>query len=178
MDEFDTLMNLVVGDVATEARRSYSLTVGDDADGFKITGHIGFGSTSEVYSAVNPDFGTECALKILREGDSSGVERFTHEAQLLVGIRHNNIVRVFRAGQWKGRAWIAMERLRALPENPTPDQVREWLLKICSAVTALSNAGIVHRDIKAGNILWDPVRGEPVLADFGIATKTGSKSSS
>ena len=178
MDEFDTLMNLVVGDVATEARRSYSLTVGDDVDGFKITGHIGFGATSEVYSAVNPDFGTECALKILREGDSSGVERFTHEAQLLVGIRHNNIVRVFRAGQWKGRAWIAMERLRALPENPTPDQVREWLLKICSAVTALSNAGIVHRDIKAGNILWDPVRGEPVLADFGIATKTGSKSSS
>ena len=178
MDEFDTLMNLVVGDVATEARRSYSLTVGDDVDGFKITGHIGFGATSEVYSAVNPDFGTECALKILREGDSSGVERFTREAQLLVGIRHNNIVRVFRAGQWKGRAWIAMERLRALPENPTPDQVREWLLKICSAVTALSNAGIVHRDIKAGNILWDPVRGEPVLADFGIATKTGSKSSS
>lgn len=178
MDEFDTLMNLVVGDVATEARRSYSLTVGDDVDGFKITGHIGFGATSEVYSAVNPDFGTECALKILSEGDSSGVERFTREAQLLVGIRHNNIVRVFRAGQWKGRAWIAMERLRALPENPTPDQVREWLLKICSAVTALSNAGIVHRDIKAGNILWDPVRGEPVLADFGIATKTGSKSSS
>lgn len=178
MDEFDTLMNLVVGDVATEARRSYSLAVGDDVDGFKITGHIGFGATSEVYSAVNPDFGTECALKILREGDSSGVERFTREAQLLVGIRHNNIVRVFRAGQWKGRAWIAMERLRALPENPTPDQVREWLLKICSAVTALSNAGIVHRDIKAGNILWDPVRGEPVLADFGIATKTGSKSSS
>ena len=178
MDEFDTLMNLVVGDVATEARRSYSLAVGDDVDGFKITGHIGFGATSEVYSAVNPDFGTECALKILREGDSSGVERFTHEAQLLVGIRHNNIVRVFRAGQWKGRAWIAMERLRALPESPTPDQVREWLLKICSAVTALSNAGIVHRDIKAGNILWDPVRGEPVLADFGIATKTGSKSSS
>lgn len=178
MDEFDTLMNLVVGDVATEARRSYSLSVGDEVDGFKITGHIGFGATSEVYSAVNPDFGTECALKILREGDSSGVERFTHEAQLLVGIRHNNIVRVFRAGQWKGRAWIAMERLRALPENPTPGQVREWLLKICSAVTALSNAGIVHRDIKAGNILWDPVRGEPVLADFGIAAKTGTKSSS
>ena len=178
MDEFDTLMNLVVGDVATEARRSYSLSVGDEVDGFKITGHIGFGATSEVYSAVNPDFGTECALKILREGDSSGVERFTHEAQLLVGIRHNNIVRVFRAGQWKGRAWIAMERLRALPENPTPGQVREWLLKICSAVTALSNAGIVHRDIKTGNILWDPVRGEPVLADFGIAAKTGTKSSS
>lgn len=178
MDEFDTLMNLVVGDVATEARRSYSLSVGDEVDGFKITGHIGFGATSEVYSAVNPDFGTECALKILREGDSSGVERFTHEAQLLVGIRHNNIVRVFRAGQWKGRAWIAMERLRALPENPTPDLVREWLLKICSAVTALSNAGIVHRDIKTGNILWDPVRREPVLADFGIAAKTGTKSSS
>ena len=178
MDEFDTLLNLVVGDVATEARRDYSLSVGDDVDGFRITGHIGFGATSEVYSAVNPDFGTECALKILREGDSSGVERFTHEAQLLVGIRHNNIVRVFRAGQWKGRAWIAMERLRALPESPTPDQVREWLLKICSAVTALSNAGIVHRDIKTGNILWDPVRGEPVLADFGIAAKTGTKSSS
>ena len=178
MDEFDTLLNLVVGDVATEARRDYSLSVGDDVDGFRITGHIGFGATSEVYSAVNPDFGTECALKILREGDSSGVERFTHEAQLLVGIRHNNIVRVFRAGQWKGRAWIAMERLRALPENPTSDQVREWLLRICSAVTALSNAGIVHRDIKTGNILWDPVRGEPVLADFGIAAKTGTKSSS
>ena len=178
MDEFDTLMNLVAGDVALEARRGYSLSVGDEVDGFKITGHIGLGATSEVYSAVNPDFGTECALKVLREGDSSGAERFTHEAQLLVGIRHNNIVRVFRAGQWKGRAWIAMERLRALPENPAPDQVREWLLKICSAVTALSNAGIVHRDIKTGNILWDPVRGEPVLADFGIAAKTGTKSSS
>ena len=178
MDEFDTLMNLVVGDVATEARRGYSLTVGDEVDGFKITGHIGLGATSEVYSAVNPDFGTECALKVLREGDSSGVERFAHEAQLLVGIRHNNIVRVFRAGQWKGRAWIAMERLRALPESPTPDQVREWLLKICSAVTALSEAGIVHRDIKTGNILWDPVRREPVLADFGIAAKTGTMSSS
>lgn len=178
MDEFDTLMNLVVSDVAPEARRSYSLSVGDEVDGFKITGHIGFGATSEVYSAVNPDFGTECALKILREGDSSGVERFTHEAQLLVGIRHNNIVRVFRAGQWKGRAWIAMERLRALPENPTPEQVREWILKICSAVTALSSAGIVHRDIKTGNILWDPVRREPILADFGIAVKAGTKGTS
>ena len=178
MDEFDTLMNLVVGDVASEARRGYSLSVGDEVDGFKITGHIGFGATSEVYSAVNPDFGTECALKVLREGDSSGVERFAHEAQLLVGIRHNNIVRVFRAGQWKGRAWIAMERLRALPESPTPDQVREWLLKICSAVTAMSAAGIVHRDIKTGNILWDPVRREPVLADFGIAVKAGTKGTS
>ena len=178
MDEFDTLMNLVASDMASEARRGYSLSVGDEVDGFKITGHIGLGATSEVYSAVNPDFGTECALKVLRKGDSSGGERFTHEAQLLVGIRHNNIVRVFRAGQWKGRAWIAMERLRALPESPKPDTVREWLLKMCSAVTALSNAGIVHRDIKAGNILWDPVRGEPVLADFGIAAKTGTKSSS
>ena len=103
---------------------------------------------------------------------------FAREAQILVGIRHNNIVRVFRAGQWKGRSWIAMERLRALPENPTPDQVREWLLKICSAVTALSNAGIVHRDIKTGNILWDPVRREPVLADFGIAAKAGTKGTS
>lgn len=178
MDEFDTLMNLAASDVASEARRGYSLSVGDEVDGFKITGHIGLGATSEVYSAVNPDFGTECALKVLREGDSSGIERFAHEAQLLVGIRHNNIVRVYRAGQWKGRAWIAMERLRALPESPTPDQVREWLLKICSAVTALSEAGIVHRDIKTGNILWDPVRREPVLADFGIAAKTGTKSSS
>lgn len=178
MDEFDTLMNLVVGDVASDARRGYSLSVGDEVDGFKITGHIGFGATSEVYSAVNPDFGTECALKVLREGDSSGFERFAHEAQLLVGIRHNNIVRVFRAGQWKGRAWIAMERLRALPESPTPDQVREWLLKICSAVTALSEAGIVHRDIKTGNILWDSVRREPVLADFGIAVKAGTKGTS
>ena len=178
MNDFDALMDLVASDAARDSRRDYSLSVGEEIDGFKVTGYIGYGSSGEVYTAVNPDFGTECALKVLREVDGAGVERFMREAQMLAGIRHNNIVRVFRAGQWRGRAWIAMERLRALPENPSPDDVRAWVLKLCAAVTALSKAGVVHRDIKVENVLWDSVRQEPILADFGTATKQGCTSSS
>jgi predicted Ser/Thr protein kinase len=143
---------------------------------------LGQGSMGEVYLAIDPTLDRPVAIKtILRDG-SLGEEserRFEREAKALAALNHPNIVTIYDFGTDGGSRYLAMEYLEgddlaAVIERREPgraDQL-EALAQVCEALAAAHGRGLVHRDVKPGNIMVLR-RGGRVLAklmDFGIAT--------
>ncbi|MBR3222567.1 MAG: serine/threonine protein kinase [Kiritimatiellae bacterium] len=134
---------------------------------WRITAFIGRGGNGEVYCAEHVTLGTPAAVKVLtREGDRAK-ERFEREAKLLAQLKSRAFPRFFAYGEANGAAYIAMELLEP-GELPTDDRdVAKFMLKVCEAVAELHAQGLIHRDIKPGNILWRS-QSEPVLSDLGL----------
>ena len=154
---------------ALEARESarYRLTPGMVIDGLRVEGGLGVGTFGEVYAVHDRALDGHYALKLLRRGENEAREAFRREARLLARLRHPNIVRVMRAGEWRGWPFFVMERLDPLPDAPDARRVLAWMLALCGALTELNRQGVTHGDVKYGNILWDAARREPVLVDLG-----------
>ena len=134
---------------------------------------------ADVYEAHDRTLGRTVALKLLRDGLSADrvfVDRFTREARSAASINHRRVVGVLDAGSADGRHYIAMELVSGgtlkeaigrdgpLPERRALRIARE----IADGVAAAHERGIIHRDIKAQNVLIDD-DGYPKVADFGIA---------
>jgi eukaryotic-like serine/threonine-protein kinase len=139
---------------------------------------IGQGGMGEIYRARDRELGRDVAIKLLDErfADDEGLrQRFKREALTaarLSGIPH--IVTIFDVGEWKGRPFIVMEYLG---EGTLAERARggvdhaealEWLEQAAAALDAAHAQGVVHRDVKPPNLLFDN-RGELQVADFGIA---------
>ena len=155
-----------------------ALTPGSTFGPYQIVRLLGTGGMGEVYLARDSRLQREVALKLLGVGldfDSRMVERFRQEALAVSALRHPHIPVVFEAGIHDGRHFIASEcidgqplseRLRAGPlEWRTAAAIAETLARALQTAHA---AGIVHRDVKPGNIMLDR-EGRPHLLDFGIA---------
>ena len=166
----EQLLGALVPGLAKDERARFALKKGDVVDGLTVGDPLGAGAAGEVYEVYDPALGQSCALKLLRRQGEAQEAAFLREISLLAALRHPNIVRILRAGRHEGRPYFVMERLAPLPERPSPAQVFDWTLALCDAVAELSARGVAHRDIKPANILWDAAHGQPVLADFGIAT--------
>jgi serine/threonine protein kinase len=145
---------------------------------------IGGGGFGTVYRALQPDFARTVAVKVLdgRVDDSDTARRFRRECQALGSVSsHPNIVPVFDAGSTaQGQPYIVMDyvgrgsladRLRRTGPLPWPEATA-IAVKLAGALHSAHEAGILHRDIKPENILLSDY-GEPLLADFGIAQRTG-----
>jgi len=147
--------------------------------GYKILRQIGEGGMGAVYEAEQPNPRRRVALKVLRRGIASrrAMRRLEHEAQVLGRLRHPHIARVLEAGTFDDhgaeRPFFAME----LIEGPTLQvhaatldlRAKLALLRdVCSAVHHAHQNGVIHRDLKPGNILVDALEGPKVL-DFGVA---------
>lgn len=150
-----------------------------------LTAFIGRGGNGEVYCAEHTTLGTPAAVKVLMRDDARAKARFAREAQLLARLRSDAFPRFFAYGEANGHPYLAMELLEP-GDLPTGDRsVARFLLKICDAVGELHAQGLVHRDIKPGNILWRrdgglapdhtesgracrPATAVPVLADLGL----------
>jgi tRNA A-37 threonylcarbamoyl transferase component Bud32/tetratricopeptide (TPR) repeat protein len=142
-----------------------------------LVNRVGAGAFGEVYRAWDTRLEREVALKLLRRGDAAAGganSRAVHEGRLLARVRHPNIVTVYGADVIDGRAGIWMEfvegetleaELKAHGPLPVPELVRIGLA-LCRALAAVHDAGFVHRDIKAQNVLRDK-SGRVVLGDFG-----------
>jgi serine/threonine-protein kinase len=144
---------------------------------------IARGGMGEIYRATDDTLGRAVAIKVLGKEYSEDDDvraRFTREALAaarLSGEPHT--VTIFDVGEWNDRPFIVMEylsggsledRLRSGP--PEPGQTLEWLDQAARALDAAHGNGIVHRDVKPGNLLLD--RGGNVqVADFGIASAAG-----
>ncbi|MBL8602268.1 MAG: serine/threonine protein kinase [Myxococcales bacterium] len=143
---------------------------------------IGEGTLAEVYRATMTAPRREVAVKFLKASVAPGSQlgqRFSREATLLAGFTHQNIPQVFAQGQTDdGRPYLVMEfvdgwtlqdvRLQA-PDGQLPADVASiFALKIARALEHIHLRGVVHRDIKPGNVLVSR-RGDVKLADFGLA---------
>ena len=144
---------------------------------FEIIRLLGAGGMGEVYAARDRQLNRSVALKVLRADvvEPHRHARFEQEARAASALNHPNICHTYQRGETPdGRPYIAMEYV----EGETLDQrlvesvsLREALdigIQIASALTAAHSAGIVHRDIKPGNVIVRPDRLVKVL-DFGLA---------
>ena len=142
------------------------------------------GGMAEVYRATDEELGREVAVKVLSDryaADESLRRRFSHEALAAARLSGDpHIVTIFDVIEHGGRPMIVMELLsggsidqrltRGVPCSPR--QVLDWLDDAAAAIDAAHAAGIVHRDVKPGNLLLDE-RGHVKVADFGIASAAG-----
>jgi hypothetical protein len=148
---------------------------------------IGKGGMGEIYRATDSTLGRAVAVKMLaaRFAEDDGVrERFTREALAAARLSgDSSIVTIYDVGEWDERPYIVMEymsggsleeKLRAEGGQP-PAQVVRWLEQAARALDHAAAEGVVHRDVKPGNLLLDR-DGNVHVADFGIASAAGMDS--
>src|SRR5919108_2439403 len=151
------------------------LTVGGR---YRLGERIGHGGMGEVFAAHDLRLEREVALKLLRAElvDQKAMrERVLAEARLAARLTHPHVVAVLDTGEQEGRPYVVMERLSGhtlrdeLAAGPLPEErVRDIGLQVLRALGAAHELGIVHRDVKPGNVL-DAGVGTWKVADFGIA---------
>src|SRR3954447_10747533 len=158
------------------------LPAGAEVGGYRIQGALGRGGMGVVYRAEHKHLGRAVALKLLAPGLIGDFRaRFVRESQLAASLSHPNIVTVYDAGDADGVLWIAMQLVggtdlrEVLRENGTldPDQVAHVTTQMASALDTAHAAGLVHRDVKPGNILLDG--GRAYLTDFGLTKRLASR---
>lgn len=151
-------------------------------DRYSLAGIIGRGGMGEVYEAHDRMLDRSVAVKVLRAGlvrDEAARRRFRAEARAATRLIHPNVVTVYDVDEYAGSPCIVMERLpgRTLADlirdaSLAADTVRQIAVDLVTALAAAHRAGIVHRDVKPGNVL-QAADGSWKVADFGIAKLAG-----
>ena len=147
---------------------------------YELLRHIARGGMADVYLARDETLGREVALKVLFPefaNDPNFVERFRREAQAAATLNHPNVVGIYDWGQERGTYYIVMEHVSGRSMSDVlrssgplhPDRAAEIGSDVAAALALAHGAGLVHRDIKLGNILVSD-SGDVKVADFGIAT--------
>ena len=141
---------------------------------------LGEGGMGRVYAATHVRLGEQVALKELSIEDPAMREQFLLEAKLLYNLRHPCFPTVKDYFEHRGRHYLVMDliagaSLQSIIESETrvAETELQWMLdQILEGLAYLHAAGIVHRDIKPGNIMVEKVARRAVLVDFGIARGT------
>jgi serine/threonine-protein kinase len=147
---------------------------------YEIVDHLGRGGMASVYKARDPDIGRDVAIKFLHASLGEHREyraRFLREARAAGGLSHPNIVTVYDVGEIEGRPYMAMELLEGEPLSEAmgegrPLPLRDVVVMGIQLARALNYAharGVVHRDIKPGNIVRLAGTQTIKVTDFGIA---------
>lgn len=157
---------------------------------YEIGPLIGQGGMAQVYKGRHPALKRDVAIKLIHNHLATGegfIERFQREAQLVAALRHPNIVQVYDLDMDMGVYYMVMEfidgpTLAAQLEGKrrqnsllSLEQVVELMLVLCSALDYAHTQGMVHRDVKPGNVMFTST-GQPVLTDFGLAKIVGATS--
>lgn len=150
---------------------------------FEIEGEIGRGAMGTVYSGRDTVSGRAVAIKTMKlESDVDGAmkgaeERFLGEARILTWLDHPGIVTIYDVGHENGIAYIAMEFLKGVelsrhisPGSLLPlSKTLDIIARVADALDYAHEQGVVHRDVKPGNFMYDPVSDVVKVTDFGIS---------
>jgi serine/threonine-protein kinase len=146
--------------------------------GYEVLEVLGRGGNGIIYRVRHTNLDRVVALKMLLSGEfASPIElaRFTREAEAIAALQHPNIVQIYDVGEVEGRPYFTMEFVcggslaKKLASTPQPAKYCAALTEtIARAIHAGHLAGIVHRDVKPGNILL-AADGTPKVTDFGLA---------
>ena len=183
-DDLPFLERPALGEAFSLGRRDYA--PGDRVGAYTILEPIGEGGMGVVYLAEQQQPHRTVALKLIRPGLAGKelVRRFEREAEALGHLSHPGIAQIYEAGVSDGVPFIAMERVQGLTllehvrvTQPDLEARLQLFLGICEAVQHAHQHGVIHRDLKPGNLLveqtMDGARAR--ILDFGVARVTSTE---
>jgi serine/threonine-protein kinase len=150
-------------------------------DRYRVLAPVGSGGMATVYRAWDPRLRRTIAVKVISERDATTVARFMREAEAQARVDHDNVLKIFETGTVGPHHYIAMQfvdgaTLTEVRAETTIEAKVRLMARIAEGLHAAHRLGLVHRDIKPGNILVE--RGadglKPYIADFGLAAETGA----
>ncbi len=145
---------------------------------YSLREQLGRGGAGVVHRAVDTRTGQEVALKVLLAvADERARRRQLLEARALTRLRHRNVVSLLDVGEDRGRPWLALElvRGRSLQERLdregalAPEDAARLVQGLAAGLAHAHREGVLHRDLKPGNVLLPDGGGPPKLTDFGLA---------
>jgi serine/threonine protein kinase len=159
--------------------------IGQNIGGYIVGHYLSSGGMGRIYQAYEAETQTPVALKAMLPEyaqDEQFRSRFYREAELMIRLRHPNVVSVYTYGEWAGYLYIIMQLVRGPSLDRIIDHHRFSPLTAWQIIRPISEAlgyghanGVIHRDMKTGNILVEP-RGQGnhvYLGDFGLGKRPG-----
>jgi serine/threonine protein kinase len=149
-------------------------------DRYEILEELGQGAMATVYKAYDPRINRELAIKVLRPEHTVNAEflsRFLRETRAVGKLNHPNIIKIYDVGEFEDQPYIAMELLTGQfldqfmdsGQRFSVEDVIDIAKQLSSALDCAHTNGVIHRDIKPGNIAWSEKNKRIILTDFGIA---------
>uniref|UniRef100_A0A8C3KN39 non-specific serine/threonine protein kinase n=1 Tax=Calidris pygmaea TaxID=425635 RepID=A0A8C3KN39_9CHAR len=154
----------------------------DPEEAWLVLGELGDGAFGKVFKAQNKVTGALAAAKVIETPSEEELEDYVVEIEILACCDHPNITKLLDALYWNGRLWILVEfcpggavdaAILELEKGLTEEQIRAACKQLLLALQYLHGSKIIHRDVKAGNVLLT-LDGDVKLADFGVSAKNSS----
>jgi serine/threonine protein kinase/Leucine-rich repeat (LRR) protein len=153
--------------------------------GYRVVRILGRGGMGVVLEAVDPRLGRRVALKAMRPGlaaNQTAKQRFEREAKAAAAVEHDHIVPIYQVGEDRGVLYLAMPFLKGEPLDARlkregrlpPTEVARLGRQAAEGLAAAHEAGLIHRDIKPGNMWLEAPSGRVKILDFGLARFSSS----